>query len=53
VRLLCDVGAGQDLATVRLALERAGASAPPQGGEAVLLEFPPASTRIYASPALH
>ena len=53
VRLMCDVGAGQELATVRVVRGHAGACPLPQGGEAVLLEFPPTSTRIYAAPALH
>jgi len=53
LRLMCDVGAGQSLATVRLALSSVGASALPQPGDAVGLEFPPESTRIYTAPALH
>jgi len=53
LRLMCDVGAGQSLATVRLALSSVGISALPQPGDAVGLEFPPESTRIYTAPALH
>lgn len=48
LRLLCDIGAGQAEATVKLPLTLLNGLAPPQPGEAVHLEFPPAFTRIYA-----
>jgi putative spermidine/putrescine transport system ATP-binding protein len=43
LRLLCHVAEGQPEATVKLPLATAGARA----GDAVWLEFPPESTRIY------
>ena len=49
LRLLCDIGASQPEATVKLALTLLNGLAPPQPGEAVHLEFPPAFTRIYAA----
>ena len=49
LRLLCEVGAGQAEATVKLPLTLLSGQAPPQPGEAVHLEFPPAFTRIYAA----
>lgn len=48
LRLMCDIGAGQQQACVKLPLTRADANPHPQPGEKVLLEFPPESTRIYA-----
>ena len=48
LRLMCDIGPGQAQATVKLPLTRADANPHPQPGEQVQLEFPPASTRIYA-----
>jgi putative spermidine/putrescine transport system ATP-binding protein len=48
LRLMCDIGAGQPQACVKLPLTRADANPHPQPGEKVLLEFPPESTRIYA-----
>ncbi|CAN5893170.1 ABC transporter ATP-binding protein [soil metagenome] len=45
LRLLCTLGEGQAGATVKLPL---GGGVPPQAGQAVALEFPPALTRIYA-----
>lgn len=48
LRLLCDVGAGQAEATVKLPLTLLDGLPPPQPGDAVHLEFPPALTRIYA-----
>ncbi len=53
LRLMCDVGAGQTPATVKLPLTRADANPHPQPGEAVLLEFPAESTRIYAPATVH
>ncbi|MGP1682362.1 MAG: ABC transporter ATP-binding protein [Giesbergeria sp.] len=53
LRLMCEVGANQAPATVKLALSSSGASALPQTGDAVLLEFPPESTRIYSAPVVH
>ena len=47
LRLICELGHGQEQATVKRALSPAGASHP-QPGDPVLLEFPPAATRIYA-----
>jgi putative spermidine/putrescine transport system ATP-binding protein len=44
LRLLCDVGAGQAPAVVKLPLS---ASVVPQAGNGVWLEFPPDFTRIY------
>jgi putative spermidine/putrescine transport system ATP-binding protein len=44
LRLLCDVGAGQAPAVVKLPLS---ASVVPQAGNDVWLEFPPDFTRIY------
>jgi putative spermidine/putrescine transport system ATP-binding protein len=49
LRLLCDVGAGQAEATVKLPLTLLNGLPPPQPGDAVHLEFPPAFTRIYAA----
>ena len=47
-RLMCDLGHGQEQATVKLPLAPAGAPCShPQPGDQVLLEFPPAATRIY------
>ena len=48
LRLMCDLGHGQEQATVKLALAASGTAPQPQPGDAVLLEFPPAATRIYA-----
>ncbi len=49
LRLICDMGHGQEQATVKRALAQAGdAFPPPQPGDAVLLEFPADATRIYA-----
>ncbi|PIF18145.1 MULTISPECIES: ABC transporter ATP-binding protein [unclassified Acidovorax] len=49
-RLMCDLGHGQEQATVKLPLSPAGAPCRhPQPGEQVLLEFPAAATRIYAA----
>jgi putative spermidine/putrescine transport system ATP-binding protein len=48
LRLLCEAGAGQAEATVKLPLTLLNGLPPPQPGEAVHLEFPPAFTRIYA-----
>ncbi|GAB4087607.1 ABC transporter ATP-binding protein [Hydrogenophaga soli] len=48
LRLLCDLGPGQPEATVKLPLTREGANPHPHPGDAVALEFPPASTRLYA-----
>ena len=45
LRLLCDVGAGQSVATVKLPLS---VPAVPQPGETVWLELAPELTRIYA-----
>ena len=47
LRLICELGHGQKQATVKRALSPSGASHP-QPGDQVLLEFPPAATRIYA-----
>ena len=47
-RLMCDLGHGQEQAVVKLPLTPTGTGMHPQPGDAVLLEFPPASTRIYA-----
>jgi putative spermidine/putrescine transport system ATP-binding protein len=44
LRLLCDVGADQAPAVVKLPLS---ASVVPQAGNGVWLEFPPDFTRIY------
>ncbi len=44
LRLLCDVGAGQAAATVKLPL---AAALVPRSGDNVWLEFPPELTRIY------
>jgi len=44
LRLLCDVGAGQAEATVKVSL---AAGEPPAAGDAAWLEFPPDVTRIY------
>jgi putative spermidine/putrescine transport system ATP-binding protein len=49
LRLLCDIGAGQAEATVKLPLTLLNGQAPPQPGEVVHLEFPAAFTRIYAA----
>ena len=49
LRLLCDIGASQPEATVKLPLTLLNGLAPPQPGEAVYLEFPAAFTRIYAA----
>ncbi|MDQ0589132.1 ABC transporter ATP-binding protein [Variovorax paradoxus] len=49
LRLLCSVGGGQAEASVKLPLNGAGGAAAPQAGEAVVLEFPTAHARIYAS----
>ena len=47
-RLMCDLGHGQEQATVKLPLAPAGQPCThPQPGDQVLLEFPPAATRIY------
>ncbi|MFN7154333.1 MAG: ABC transporter ATP-binding protein [Acidovorax sp.] len=49
LRLICDLGHGQEQATVKRALSLSGAGAShPQPGDQVLLEFPPSATRIYA-----
>ena len=49
LRLICELGHGQEQATVKRALSPSGAGAShPQPGDQVLLEFPPAATRIYA-----
>ncbi|MBT9512007.1 MAG: ABC transporter ATP-binding protein, partial [Acidovorax sp.] len=49
LRLICDLGHGQEQATVKQALSPSGAGAShPQPGDQVLLEFPPSATRIYA-----
>jgi len=48
LRLMCDLGHGQEPAAVKLALASNDGNPHPQPGDAVLLEFPPASTRIYA-----
>ncbi len=48
LRLMCDLGHGQEAATVKVALASSGSNPHPQPGDAVLLEFPPACTRIYA-----
>lgn len=48
LRLLCDLGPGQPEATVKLPLTREGSNPHPHPGDAVALEFPPASTRLYA-----
>ncbi|KRC15985.1 ABC transporter ATP-binding protein [Acidovorax sp. Root219] len=48
LRLMCDLGHGQEQATLKLALTHPDAPASPQPGQQVLLEFPPVSTRIYA-----
>ena len=53
LRLMCDLGGGQALATVKVALSQGQAQALPQPGDAVHLEFPPESTRIYALPPVH
>jgi putative spermidine/putrescine transport system ATP-binding protein len=50
LRLMCDLGHGQEQATVKRTLSQpTDAFPPPQPGDAVLLEFPPESTRIYAA----
>ena len=48
LRLMCDLGHGQEPATVKVALASSASNPHPQPGDAVLLEFPPVSTRIYA-----
>lgn len=48
LRLQCDLGAGQDEATIKLPLTHACALSPPAIGGAVHLEFPTPFTRIYA-----
>jgi putative spermidine/putrescine transport system ATP-binding protein len=48
LRLLCDLGPGQPEATIKLPLTREGSNPHPHPGDAVALEFPPASTRLYA-----
>ncbi len=48
LRLLCELGHGQPEATVKLPLTREGSNPHPHPGDAVALEFPPASTRLYA-----
>ena len=48
LRLMCDLGHGQEPATVKVALASSASTPHPQPGDAVLLEFPPVSTRIYA-----
>eukprot|EP01037_Dinobryon_pediforme_P006827 gene6827-6901_t len=53
LRLMCDIGAGQAQATVKLPLTRADANPHPEPGDAVLLEFPTESVRIYAPPTVH
>ncbi|RMA61949.1 putative spermidine/putrescine transport system ATP-binding protein [Acidovorax sp. 100] len=53
LRLMCDIGAGQAQATVKLPLIRADANPHPEPGDAVLLEFPTESVRIYAPPTVH
>jgi len=50
---VCDIGADQAQATVKLPLTRADANPHPAPGDAVLLEFPAESTRIYALPTVH
>ena len=47
LRLICELGHGQEQATVKRALSPSAASHP-QPGDQVLLEFPPSATRIYA-----
>ena len=47
LRLVCELGHGQEPATVKRALSPLGTSHA-QPGDRVLLEFPPAATRIYA-----
>ena len=47
LRLVCELGHGQEPATVKRALSPLGTSHA-QPGDQVLLEFPPAATRIYA-----
>ncbi|MDQ0083500.1 MULTISPECIES: ABC transporter ATP-binding protein [Variovorax] len=49
LRLLCSVGGDQAEATVKLPLNGLEGAAAPQAGEAVVLEFPTAHARIYAS----
>ena len=50
LRLICELGHGQEQATVKRTLSQpTDAFPPPQPGDAVLLEFPPESTRIYAA----
>jgi putative spermidine/putrescine transport system ATP-binding protein len=48
VRLLCDLGAEQAQAMVKLALTHPCAQHPPAAGSAVYLEFPTQYTRIYS-----
>ena len=48
LRLLCNVGAGQAEATVKLPMSGLVGLAPPQAGDRVSLEFPVAHARIYA-----
>ncbi len=48
LRLLCYIGPGQPEATVKVPLTELHGASPPQPGALVYLEFPPASTRIYA-----
>ena len=48
LRLMCDLGHGQEPATVKVALASSASNPHPHPGDAVLLEFPPVSTRIYA-----
>ncbi len=48
VRLLCDLGAAQEQAVVKLALTHPCAQHPPVAGSAVYLEFPTQYTRIYS-----
>jgi putative spermidine/putrescine transport system ATP-binding protein len=49
VRLLCDLGAEQAQAMVKLALTHPCAQQPPLAGSTVYLEFPTEYTRIYAA----
>ncbi|WP_454906326.1 ABC transporter ATP-binding protein [Variovorax gossypii] len=49
LRLLCSVGGDQAEATVKLPLNGLEGAGAPQAGEAVVLEFPTAHARIYAS----
>ncbi|WP_261802687.1 ABC transporter ATP-binding protein [Variovorax sp. PAMC28562] len=48
LRLLCNVGAGQAEATVKLPMSGLIGLTPPQAGDSVSLELPVVHTRIYA-----